>query len=153
MLEEDWTEEHTKETLQNMLHAFDKTVNDDFLKKKEVEKLMKVTNKKTVDLCNRRMENTSAIGKLMGDKENHQQDLRKRLHLMDEIAKKYNIKLAVSSQITQDEDDETEQNCVSIGSDYFSHDGTNAELTQDTYITITPEDMKAFLKATINPFR
>ena len=150
LLEEDWTDQHTEEELEDMLKAFDKTVNVDLKKKEKLENQMRQVENKINELRKQRMDGSAAIGKLIGDQENYQKTLKKRFFLIDEMAKKYSIKLGPSiSQISQSQDDNETQdpNRPSIGTEYTT-DETLTGYSQESIITITPEDLKVFIGAT-----
>jgi DNA repair protein RAD50 len=140
MLEEDMTKKHSVGELEDMLRDFDdqrSTIGDEKLR---VERRCQALRNDIQLLRDEQLRINSHVGKLQAAKETHEHNLKQRLTLMEQMARKYGIDLQVTP---------TQPQNTSFAS--ITHNDTSflsqAGATQDTSLTLSEDDMDSFYRA------
>jgi len=142
MLDEDLTAKHSIKELNDMLRDFDRKMSGQVEKKEELKDNAQRLTREIEGLRQEEMSLTSSKGKFAAELEAHESCLKERYTKMEHIAQTY----AIDLQVTQSQQDPnrsiSSQTSITIGG------GTTGPLgSQDSVISIAPEDMQHFFTA------
>lgn len=137
MLDQDLTETHTVQQLNDMLRDFDDKMASQVGKKEELETELKTIENKIEELRKQEKELNSSMGRYAAEKEAHETRAKERYTTMENIAQKFNVDLRATA--TQD---------TTFGGTMTprSPSQTVAGASQDDTMTIAPEDMQCFFQ-------
>ena len=140
MLQEDMTQKHSPRELKEILRDFDNQVGKQLERKQDLERESQSLQKAMEAIQQEDRSLRERIGKLDAEKANHDKILQKRLSKMDEMAEEYKIELPTS---------QTQHTSFTQGSVAESVGNSSAVTgsTQDSLISVSPEDMNFFLRA------
>ena len=141
-LKEDMSSTHSKDDLKIMLRAFDNTMKDDEDALTAARMKVKSLEDKIAQNKEKKMELGGEKGRLEGERDHHQQNLVKRVELIEELALSYGLELTFT-QSQQTDIMSTQQSFeTSLGHDISLSQGTSA-----TNIHLTEEDLHAFKRS------
>jgi DNA repair protein RAD50 len=136
MLDQDLTETHTVQQLNDMLRDFDNKMASQVGKKDELETELKTIENKIEELRAKEKELNSSMGRYAAEKEAHEIRVKERYTTMENIAQKFNVDLRATA--TQD----------TYGASMTPRSQTQTVVgaSQDDTMTIAPEDMQCFFQ-------
>lgn len=142
-LQDDFTKDHSKDDLQNMLRAFDRSMQGDERDRQEMKRQTENIKQKIAQLNETKMKDIEQRGNLLGEKNNQDKRLHDRIVMMEELANEYGLELnfSQSQSSTTDFGVNTQLTNDIIG---MSQGTTISNVTTLTNIQLTAEDLEAF---------
>ena len=142
MLPEDLTTKHNTHQLKDMLRDFDASMSTQLEKRRDLQRDMQAAEAALKSIAQEDRNLREQIGKLQAQKSAHEERLERRLKHMDAMAKEHEIELPVTQTGTQNTSFTSTQQSLANESMTTITGGT-----QETLLTVTPEDMHIFFKA------
>jgi DNA repair protein RAD50 len=137
MLDQDLTETHTVQQLNDMLRDFDSKMASQVGKKEELENELMTIENKIEELRKQEKELNSSMGRYAAEKEAHEVRVKERYTTMENIAQKFNVDLRATA---------TQDTTFAGTMNDRSQSQTVAGASQDDTMTIAPEDMQCFFQ-------
>jgi DNA repair protein RAD50 len=159
--DENWTDKHTKEELEGMLATFDEQIEEDESQLRQANREYNQVQTDIDNLGEEKMRINAELAKCAAEREQHEKDLRQRQDHMERMGNEYELQLEGGS-MTQGSYGSltagtfgTQQSTFSQGAgggrpslDSVATGRTGlTAMTQDTLVTISGDDMTAFLNA------
>jgi DNA repair protein RAD50 len=142
MLPEDLTTKHNAHQLKDMLRDFDARMTTQLEKRRDLQRDMQAAEAALKSIAQEDRNLREQIGNLQAQKSAHEERLERRLKHMDAMAKAHEINLPVTQTGTQNTSFTSTQHSLANESMTTITGGT-----QETMLTVTPEDMQIFFKA------
>lgn len=164
--DEDWTGNHTEEDLEGMLANFDEKMEEDEDQFRKANREYKQVQTDIDNLGEEKMRINAELAKCSAEREQHEKDLRQRQNHMEKMGNEYDLQLeggtmtqgsyggSLTAGTFGTQQSTFSQGTVgtttvegrrSLGADSVATSFTG--MTQDTLVTISGDDMTAFLNA------
>lgn len=140
-LDEDMTEKHTTRELKDMLRDFEEQVEKRVEAKEDLERDRQKFKDEIDDIGSEANKLMSEKGRLDAEKTRYEDLLKQRLTMMEKIAGKWGIELAVTQSQTQNNASFVSHAGTTLGDTSFDNN------SQDSILNISEGDMQSFFKA------
>jgi DNA repair protein RAD50 len=147
MLEKDLTATHTLADLQSKIRDFDRTMSTQSEQLKDLEDRHASLLRDIERLRQEEMKFSNDMTKQTMAKEQHQERLRQRYALMEEIAQAHSLDLELSQTQQPDQSFAASIATASMISQQLQHHHHPDGSSQESIVSISPEDMQGFFQA------
>lgn len=137
MVEQDLSDTHSMEDINQMLRGFDVKLKDEISKRDDLESNIQSLNANIDSLHQNEMELKTKMGKLVSEKEAHESRLKDRIRMMESIASAYNFNL---QEVTQ-----TQHTNTSLDD---SMNNASQSIETEKLIEISADEMQGFFRRT-----